>query len=59
MFLMTKLCLAPQAYSTSSDQRAVLKLSLLNSSVRTDVDRTVPVYSAQISGFSGNLGSVF
>ena len=32
--------------------------SLFNSSVRTDLDRTVPVYNAQISGFSDNLGSM-
>ena len=56
VFFWQKLCPAPQAYLTSSDQRAVYKL--FNSSVRTDVDRSVPVYSAQISGFFDNLGSM-
>ena len=32
--------------------------SLFNSSVRTGADRTVPVFSAQISSFSDNLGNV-
>ena len=59
LFLVEKLC---QARRSSSFFYLVRELfvssTLLQSSVRADIDRTVSVDSAQISSFSDNLGSV-